>query len=188
MAHKSAPGELELVRQFVNTLEIDGDRRDEQFGTPAQLQAWLKKHGLLPRSSSLGKEDLRRALELREALRGMLLANNGVRVGRKPFDSFDRLAGGAELKVRVGSDRSAHLEPAGSGLDGAIARLAGIVFESQVAGSWPRLKACSADDCRWAFYDASRNRSGTWCDMSSCGNRAKVRAFRKRGSQAGPRG
>jgi predicted RNA-binding Zn ribbon-like protein len=49
-------------------------------------------------------------------------------------------------------------------------------------GTWERAKACRADDCRWAFYDQSRNRSARWCDMAVCGNRTKVRAYRaKRG-------
>jgi predicted RNA-binding Zn ribbon-like protein len=47
-------------------------------------------------------------------------------------------------------------------------------------GTWDRMKACRADDCEWAFYDSSRNRSGTWCSMEVCGNRAKARAFRAR--------
>ena len=52
--------------------------------------------------------------------------------------------------------------------------------------SWPRLKACPAEDCHWAFYDHSRNRSGTWCEMGECGNRAKARRFRERHREAGP--
>jgi predicted RNA-binding Zn ribbon-like protein len=51
-----------------------------------------------------------------------------------------------------------------------------MVFE----GRWERLKLCGDDDCRWAFVDASRNRAGRWCDMATCGNRAKSRAFRAR--------
>ena len=39
-------------------------------------------------------------------------------------------------------------------------------------------------DCRWAFYDGSKNRSGRWCDMASCGNRMKARAFRERAREA----
>jgi len=47
-------------------------------------------------------------------------------------------------------------------------------------GTWERLKVCLADDCQWAYYDRSRNRSSVWCDMQVCGNRQKVRAFRAR--------
>jgi len=49
-------------------------------------------------------------------------------------------------------------------------------------GTWARVKACVADDCQWAFYDSSRNRSGRWCDMAVCGNREKVRTYRSRQS------
>jgi predicted RNA-binding Zn ribbon-like protein len=48
-------------------------------------------------------------------------------------------------------------------------------------GTWERLKACALHDtCEWAFYDWSKNRSGTWCDMKVCGNRSKARAYRER--------
>jgi predicted RNA-binding Zn ribbon-like protein len=187
MATTPAPGDLEVVREFVNTLEIDGESREEELRSPEMLASWLEGRGLLPGGEPLGEEDLRRALELREALRGMLLANNGVEVGRDPFETFERLAAGAELSVRLGADRRPHLEPTTSGFDGAIGRLAAIVYESAVEGTWPRLKACHADDCEWAFYDTSRNRSGTWCDMSSCGNRAKVRAYRERATATASR-
>jgi predicted RNA-binding Zn ribbon-like protein len=42
------------------------------------------------------------------------------------------------------------------------------------------MKACAADDCQWAFYDSSKNRSRTWCSMDVCGHRAKTRAYRAR--------
>jgi predicted RNA-binding Zn ribbon-like protein len=47
-------------------------------------------------------------------------------------------------------------------------------------GTWERLKVCPAHDCLWAFYDSSRNRSGHWCSMKVCGNRAKARSYRER--------
>ncbi len=59
------------------------------------------------------------------------------------------------------------------------------VAESIADGSWQRAKACRASDCMWAFYDRSRNRSGTWCDMAVCGNRTKVRAYRARSTADG---
>jgi predicted RNA-binding Zn ribbon-like protein len=38
-----------------------------------------------------------------------------------------------------------------------------------------RVRICAADDCNWLFLDTSKNHSRRWCDMKSCGNRAKVR-------------
>jgi predicted RNA-binding Zn ribbon-like protein len=46
--------------------------------------------------------------------------------------------------------------------------------------SWERLKACRAEDCRWAFLDDAKNHSRAWCSMKVCGNRAKARAYRER--------
>jgi predicted RNA-binding Zn ribbon-like protein len=48
------------------------------------------------------------------------------------------------------------------------------------ADTWRRLKVCASDRCRRAFYDRSRARSGKWCSMRACGNRAKQRAWRGR--------
>ncbi len=54
------------------------------------------------------------------------------------------------------------------------------MFGSLHEGTWSRLKACAAEDCQFAFYDHSKNRSGHWCTMAECGNRAKVRSYRAR--------
>ena len=68
----------------------------------------------------------------------------------------------------------------GGGVDGALARLLAIVAAAVADGSWERLKACPREECEWAFYDKSKNRSGRWCKMESCGNIEKAKAFRER--------
>src|SRR2546429_9623722 len=73
---RPAPGDLELVRAFVNTRDIEARR--EQLSTPGELHEWLVGHGLLAPDEAAGGADLRRALKLREALRAVLLANNGA--------------------------------------------------------------------------------------------------------------
>ncbi len=42
-----------------------------------------------------------------------------------------------------------------------------------------RVRECAAETCAWLFLDGSRNGSRRWCDMKVCGNRAKIRRFRK---------
>jgi predicted RNA-binding Zn ribbon-like protein len=66
------------------------------------------------------------------------------------------------------------------GVDGAIARLMAIVAAAVEQGRWERLKACPREECEWAFFDKSKNRSGRWCSMEQCGNIEKARAFRER--------
>jgi predicted RNA-binding Zn ribbon-like protein len=77
--------------------------------------------------------------------------------------------------------------PADAGAAAALTRILLIVAEAGAAGTWSRLKACSASDCQWVFYDRSPTRSGCWCSMRVCGSRAKSRAYRRR-TAAGPGG
>jgi predicted RNA-binding Zn ribbon-like protein len=60
----------------------------------------------------------------------------------------------------------------------ALAEVTAIALASMLDGAWPRLKVCRK--CEWAFYDRSKNRSGSWCSMQLCGNRLKTRAYRTR--------
>ena len=43
-----------------------------------------------------------------------------------------------------------------------------------------RLRVCANPDCRWVFSDSSRSGRRKWCDMNTCGNRAKVARHRQR--------
>jgi predicted RNA-binding Zn ribbon-like protein len=57
--------------------------------------------------------------------------------------------------------------------------------ELLVGGERERVRECDADDCAWLFLDRSRNGSRRWCDIASCGNRAKARRHRSRQREAG---
>ena len=172
-----APGELELVRQFLNTIDIEDDL--EEIGTRANLGAWLAEHGLgngqVPEDA-----DVRRAIAMRESLRALTLSNNGEPLPGDAVPTLNSIACEARLLVRFDDRGRTALEPAGEGADAALGELLAIVFRSMAEGTWSRLKACRADTCQWAFYDRSKNRSGTWCSMAVCGNRAKARSYRER--------
>jgi predicted RNA-binding Zn ribbon-like protein len=88
-----------------------------------------------------------------------------------------RLVVGDDGAVRTVPDRTG---PVGMGPVSGLAELLLIAAAAATAGTWPRLKVCGADDCRWAFYDRSPTRSGCWCSMAGCGARAKSRAYRQR--------
>ncbi len=178
MAEKRhAPHQLDLVIDFVNTFELDTG--EEALGDPAHLSSWLADRELLAKGERAGPEDLARALELREALRRTMLANNGGAAAEADAALLERAARRGELSVHF-RDGASLLEPCVEGPAGALAALLVPVAEAMSDGTWERAKACRADDCHWAFYDFSRNRSGTWCDMAVCGNREKVRAYRAR--------
>ena len=175
---RPAPGELELVRGFVNTRDIE--ERREELSSPAELHEWLVSNGLLAPGETAGGADLRRALKLREALRAVLLSNNGAPIDRAAAEALDATARHARLGARFRPDGGAALEPAAHGVDAALGRLLAIVYAAMLDGTWLRLKACRNADCHWIFYDATKNRSGAWCEMGLCGNRAKARSYRER--------
>jgi predicted RNA-binding Zn ribbon-like protein len=163
-----APGRLELVRRFVNT--VDHEHGREVLHAPARLQALLVELGLLGPGPRATARDLGRALELRETLRELALANNGV-----PTDAVLE----SDLVVRIEGSGGV-LEPAHRDVDGALADLVGIVYTAMADGTWSRLKACRREVCHWLFYDRSRNQSAVWCQMAVCGNRTKTKAYRAR--------
>jgi predicted RNA-binding Zn ribbon-like protein len=173
-----APGALRLIQAFVNTNDIEAGR--DELGTPEQLRAWLAEQDLIDGDEPVVAADLRRALEVREGLRALLLANNEGTVEPDAAAALNRAATGAPLLVRFERDGRTQLTPHATGLDGAIGRLLAIVFAAMVEGNWARLKACRNDTCRWAFYDASKNHGGIWCSMAICGSRIKARAYRRR--------
>jgi len=152
---KAAPEPLRQVQLLVNSVDLENE--------VDWLPDWLAEHGL-------GESEGERAAELREALRALVLANNGRRLERASLDVLNRAA------VLVGLDDDGELRFAarGDALDDVVA----IALGAMLDGSWSRLKACR--NCRWCFYDYSPNRSATWCSMQLCGNRKKTRAYRAR--------
>ena len=163
------------MQSFVNTVDLEHGR--EWLGTPAELSSWLLDNGLGgPREVVPG--DVQRTLELREALRGLLRANNGAQVAADAIATVNRAASAARLAVELDDERRVRLEPYGRGLDGALGAIVAVALTAIGDGSWARLKACS--NCSWAFHDYSRNRSARWCSMQLCGNRLKTGDYRRR--------
>jgi predicted RNA-binding Zn ribbon-like protein len=175
---QQAPGDLELVRAFVNTIDIE--QGAERLSSAAALAGWLADNGLVRGGVNATRADLVRAIELREALRALLLSHNGEPLPAAATDTLDHIAHRSGVALRFDERGGATLEPDAGGVDGALGRLLAIVHDAIADGNWSRLKACRAHTCEWAFYDHTKNRSGAWCNMGVCGNRAKARAYRER--------
>jgi predicted RNA-binding Zn ribbon-like protein len=167
-----------LLPDFVNTLDVRPG--EDALRTPGDLSVWLVERDLLAEGAQATAADLDAAKEIREAIRLLLLAHNEVPVDEATaLAVLDAAARRVELNVCF-RDGTAQCEPAASGVPGALGRILGSVAESMSTPNWARLKACRADDCRWIYLDTSKNHSRAWCSMSSCGNRAKVSAYRSR--------
>jgi predicted RNA-binding Zn ribbon-like protein len=174
------PHSLDLVIGFVNTLDME--LGTEELG-PEGAAAWFVDAGLLEPEAEMDESDRRQALSLREALRSLMLANNGGASSERAGQVLEEVARTGELSVRFAAGGVATLAPRAEGFAGALAMLLVPVAYASGDGTWQRVKACQAPDCLWAFYDRSRNRSGVWCKMAVCGNRTKVRTYRSRGER-----
>src|SRR6476469_9675737 len=149
MSHKrqEAPGDLELVRAFVNSL--DREQGVEELGDPAELRRWLAERDLLEASAEVGEGDLGEAIAVREALRAVLMANNGGQSADNAVTTLHEAAQRAGVALRFDAEGSS-LAPEATGVDGALGRLLTIVHEAEHDGTWKRLKACPWDTCQWA--------------------------------------
>jgi predicted RNA-binding Zn ribbon-like protein len=170
--------DLELVRDFVNSAELE-EQRDDLLDARG-LVRWLALHRLAGPHARAREADAADARAVREALRELLRANNGIAVDEAAAAAtLDAAAQRAGLAVRFDAG-VIRLVPRERGVRGALGSVLAAAAEAMADGSWQRLKACRSDTCRWAFVDHARNRSRQWCSMSVCGNREKARAFRER--------
>jgi predicted RNA-binding Zn ribbon-like protein len=174
-----APGALALVQAFVNT--VDREHGPDLLDDDSGLREWLERR-MLPADVAPG--DHERAREVREALRMLLLANNGEPRDPAAQPILERAARRARLEPVFPPDGAA-LAPRAEGFDGTLGRILAAAFAAMLDGSWTRLKACPRDVCGWAFYDRSTNASATWCSMRVCGGRVKAGAYYRRRRAAG---
>ncbi len=179
MVYVTEPEELLLVEAFLNTR--DHEDGADVLDNPAGLEAWLRSRNLLvdPR---VPRTELAAARELREAIRETLTS------GAFPISA--RLATACRrYLLRLGDPAAGEpaLVPDGEGVQAAIGSVVTDLARSQVLGTWKRLKVCPAQGCGWAFIDNSRNGSRRWCEMTSCGNQHKVRAYRAKRRSASAR-
>ena len=176
--------EAAFLVDLLNTLDersftlhgVQHRRCDELAELPAAVQ-WLRHHGLIPkRKSSLATDDLVNVIELRRALRTAL----SVRAGHERASSIpevNAVLANLSVVVRLDSDAAPALTGTTAGVTASLGEnVARVVAD----GVWHRLRMCAAPDCRWVFYDTSRNARGRWCSMRVCGNRDKTRRYRGR--------
>ena len=155
-----------LLEDLLNTLDVDAG--NDALADAGTATAWLAEQG---RPGSVEEAELALARSVRAALRGQL---------------GDPAAPLPDVPVSVVLDEDGpRVVGTGSPLLSLVGDALGEAVALRATGEWSRLKACALDSCRWVFFDHSKNRSGRWCSMSGCGNRAKTAAYRARRSVSG---
>jgi predicted RNA-binding Zn ribbon-like protein len=189
---------LDTGLDFCNTLEFSRGVPEEHLPTVDVALQWLMDHDLLHRAArqaeasrfaedpAAGERSLARIRKVRAAMRELVDAT----VEGRPPD----LAHLREVNRALRTHYIYELVPAPDGvsldhrhegdpIEGALARLAESVGREVSQGEPDRLRVCANEDCRWVFSDSSRTGRRKWCDMSTCGNRAKAARHRERKRQ-----
>jgi predicted RNA-binding Zn ribbon-like protein len=178
-------GPAELLRDFVNTYDVESD--NDELASPAELAVWLRERGLISATDRAVDDDWALAVSLREGLRSALRHHHS-RESEPSAATPELEAALAALPVRVTlTGGTPACEPLSTGATRGLGLVAAAVLAAHAGGSWARLKVCTEHTCQWAFIDSSKNRSRSWCSMRVCGNRTKTRAYRARRQGGAPR-
>ena len=191
---------LETAFDFLNTLELDDDAPVlvERLTSLDAAAAWLADAHVvgdaaaitsLARTTADREALLRRLRTTRTALRDVAHA---VAHGEGP-----PAAAIAEVNRALAARETIQLVPASDGVrlghshvgdavDDVLARIAERIVREIGDGREDRFRICANDTCAWVFFDESRPGNRRWCDMATCGNRAKARRHRARQRTADP--
>jgi predicted RNA-binding Zn ribbon-like protein len=168
-----APDTLALVQDLLNTTGV-GPQPDLLADLPSAA-TWLEQ--VLPGEVALGDADVEQLRAFRAELHRLVTPDASL------LTDSPLAAGSAAAELVLGVDGVVELRPGGSGAQYLISRVLSEVLAGQQIDTWRRLKACKNDRCRVVFYDRSRNNSGVWHSLKTCGNPANLRAFRARNKE-----
>ena len=177
--------DLEAALDFLNTHELDSGHLVDRLLEPADASTWFVEQGVLHPAQARGwsAEDLARVRVVRDALHEIVDAVvEGRRPGPVAMDLVNgTLQAGAAPRVELDGStvRIGHRHDA-SPVDDALATLAAPIVGELASGRPDRFRICASNTCRWTFYDASPTGRRRWCDMKTCGNRAKAARHRRR--------
>lgn len=171
---KPAPGRLVVVHGFLNTWSDELSLED--FATPQAAAKWLREAGLWTSRKLPSETDVERLRQFRETVRRYVLD----RTSKAVIDQLKRYASDVHFKLVFDGAGRPELSAGGDGIDHAIGELLAILHTSVADGSFDRFKCCELETCGWAYYDHTKNKSGRWCSMKTCGSRHKAREYLKR--------
>jgi len=160
---------------------IEPDAR-ERLGSPADLADWLSDR-FPAADGTVTERDLVDATAFRDAIaRAAIAVAHGRSIDAGDVDVINLFAATPDIAPALGGGS----RQAGRSTVRAAQALSSMAREAvRLFGTGhDRLRECDADDCRLVFYDESRANTRRWCSMQRCGNRAKVRAHRARGSRS----
>jgi hypothetical protein len=172
-----APDGLALVQDFLNTRGIEGYGADLLADTASAsewaenaVRGWSAMRGAEVGPPAFDDADLAKLRATRDTISSLVAGEPPSGRGAGPVAAAFALSDAGEVL----------LEPSGSGWRWLASALWGEILLGQHAGTWRRIKQCHNHRCGSTFYDRSKNNSGVWHDVKTCGNAANLRASRAR--------
>jgi predicted RNA-binding Zn ribbon-like protein len=183
---------LETAFDFLNTLELEDGALVERLTSLDTAARWLVDAAVAPDATTVTglaqtaadrEALLRRLITARTALRDVAHAvAHEEAPPRLAIAEVNRTLAGRERIELVAADDGVRLghSHVGDAVDDLLARIAEPIVREIGSGHEDRIRICDNETCRWIFFDESRGGRRRWCDMASCGNRAKARRHRAR--------
>jgi predicted RNA-binding Zn ribbon-like protein len=163
---------------FVGTVKHRHSSREELLTEPELLSDWAVQGGLVDAGVDVTGDDLVAAIELREAIYRTVIARLERRRPRPAdVDLLNELASQPQLTPRLRRTGDVRREGTTAQL---LASLAADLLDLLAGTDIENVKRCAHPDCTRLYLDASRAKNRQWCGMGTCGNKAKVQAFRAR--------
>lgn len=190
--------DLEGTFDFLNTLDTDDGFVVEKLRTLDDALDWFVERGVIHREGAdrarakvatqpaAAAKDLDRVRTVRNALREVATAIADHRAPRATaLSTVNRALHARQVIELVPAPDGCSVDHrhVGDPVDDALARLAEPLVSELTSGHPERIRVCASDTCEWIFYDASRTARRRWCDMATCGNRAKAARHRARARQ-----
>lgn len=161
-----------LVAWLEKAIALEGER--------AQM---MRRRALQqPSGATAALVDARR---VRTALRG--LAERGSMTSQVRLDALTeinrvlgRSAGTRRLELRTDGTFARSFVPVGDAFAGLMIPIVESAADALILGELSRVRRCADPRCARVFFDGTKNAARRWCDMATCGNRAKAARHRAR--------
>ncbi len=187
--------DLEATFDFLNTNDTENGFPVEKLPSLDEALAWFVNRGVIHREGAdrararvatqpvAAEKDLDHVHTVRDALREVAEAIADKRAPRAgALQTVNRALHARQVIELIPAPDGVSVDHRhiGDPIDDALARLAEPLVTELTAGHPERIRVCASDTCQWVFYDASRTSRRRWCDMATCGNRAKAARHRAR--------
>jgi predicted RNA-binding Zn ribbon-like protein len=185
-----------LWLDFVNTDDVRRGEHVDALRDFEGLLDWLVSAGVFDAERAAGI--LRRAMQqpagaaaalhdarrVRSALRTLAERGAMVEEAAEALVELNRVlgrsAGTRRIEYRDDGTFVRSFVPVGDAFAGLTIAIVESAADALIGGELPRVRRCRDPRCPRVFFDGTRNGRRRWCDMATCGNRAKAARHRAR--------